>query len=53
MLFLVLFKANQEGIISTPDSNVLVMVVPTNEELMILRDTHRLVNENNKTYKKV
>lgn len=47
------FKANQEGIISTPDSNVLVMVVPTNEELMILRDTHRLVNENNKTYKKV
>ena len=47
------FKANQEGIISTPDSNVLVMVVPTNEELMILRDTHRLVNEKNKIYKKV
>lgn len=47
------FKAKEEGIISTPDSNVLVMVVPTNEELMILRDTHRLVNENNKTYKKV
>lgn len=47
------FKAKEEGIISTPDSNVLVMVVPTNEELMILRDTHRLVNEKNKIYKKV
>lgn len=33
----------EEVIISTPDSTVTVMVVPTNEELMIARDTKRLV----------
>ncbi|AWB44970.1 acetate kinase [Paenibacillus sp. CAA11] len=31
--------------ISTPDSKVEVLVVPTNEELMIARDTHRIVLE--------
>ncbi len=30
--------------ISTPNSKVKVLVVPTNEELMIARDTMRLGN---------
>ncbi|AJG40535.1 acetate kinase [Thermotoga sp. RQ7] len=33
----------KEGIISTPDSRVKVLVVPTNEELMIARDTKEIV----------
>ncbi len=33
-----------ETIISTPDSKVTVMVVPTDEELMIARDTEAIVN---------
>jgi acetate kinase len=37
-----------EGIISTKDSKVTVMIVPTNEELMIARDTKKIVDENNK-----
>ena len=36
-----------EGKISTPDSKVEVFVIPTNEELVIARDTMALV-ENNK-----
>jgi acetate kinase len=32
-----------EGIISTPDSKVTVMVIPTNEELLIARDTIKLI----------
>jgi len=36
------FKENQSGIISTPDSKIKVMVVPTNEEYMILKDTFEL-----------
>ncbi|MMZ70573.1 Acetate kinase [compost metagenome] len=31
--------------ISTPNSKVEVLVVPTNEELVIARDTLRIVNE--------
>jgi acetate kinase len=31
-----------EGFISAPDSKVKVLVVPTNEELMIARDTLEL-----------
>ena len=31
--------------ISTPDSKVKVLLIPTNEELMIAQDTARLVNE--------
>ena len=34
----------KEALISTPDSKVQVWVVPTNEELMIARDTAELVN---------
>lgn len=33
-----------EGIISSPDSKVTVMIVPTNEELLIARDTFKLIN---------
>lgn len=36
-----------EGIISTKDSKVTVMIVPTNEELMIARDTKKIVDGNN------
>lgn len=32
-----------EGLISTPDSSVKVYVIPTNEELMIARDTKAIV----------
>ena len=31
--------------ISTPDSKVKVYVLPTNEELMIARDTYKIVTE--------
>jgi acetate kinase len=35
----------EEKIISTPDSKVKVMVVPTNEELMIARETYALIKK--------
>lgn len=35
-----------EGIISTPDSKVKIMVVPTDEELMIALDTEEIVRQN-------
>ncbi|MCR4398861.1 MAG: acetate kinase [Firmicutes bacterium] len=35
----------KEKIISTPDSRVVVMVIPTNEELAIARDTARIITE--------
>ncbi|UQS82138.1 acetate kinase [Bombilactobacillus folatiphilus] len=38
----------QEARISTPDSKIAVWVVPTNEELMIVRDTYELI-DNKKT----
>jgi acetate kinase len=42
-------KANQlrgeEVLISTPDSKVKVFVIPTNEEVVIARDTVRLINQ--------
>jgi acetate kinase len=46
--------ANRQGsrearFISTPESRVKVLVVPTNEELIIARDTYRLVSERKKT----
>ena len=34
-----------EGLISTPDSTVEVYVIPTNEELMIARDTKEIVEK--------
>lgn len=36
-----------ERVISTPDSKVAVLVVPTNEELMIARETKELVSTKN------
>jgi acetate kinase len=32
----------EEVVISTPDSKITVMIVPTNEELMIARDSYEL-----------
>ncbi len=34
-----------EGEISTKDSSIKVFVIPTNEELMIAKDTYELINE--------
>ncbi|MCR8634909.1 acetate/propionate family kinase [Paenibacillus radicis (ex Xue et al. 2023)] len=36
-------RSDEERIISTGDSRIQVMVIPTNEELVIARDTHRLI----------
>ncbi len=38
-----------ERIISTPDSQVAVLIVPTNEELVIARDTKEIVEKNLKS----
>ncbi len=38
------YKDVQEGIISAKSSKVPVYVVPTNEELMIIKDTYNLIN---------
>ena len=38
------YKDKQEGIISSKSSKVPVWVVPTNEELMIIKDTYNLIN---------
>lgn len=35
---------SEDRVISTEDSAVAVMVIPTNEELMIARDTYRVIN---------
>ncbi len=37
------YKDQNEGIISAEDSSVTVWVVPTNEELMIIKDTYEIV----------
>ena len=39
------YKDNQEGIISSSDSRVAVWVVPTNEELMIIKDTYKVIKK--------
>ena len=36
-------KARGEALISAPESQIKVFVIPTNEELMIFRDTKRLL----------
>lgn len=36
---------SKEAIISTPSSKVKILVVPTNEELVIAEDTMRIINE--------
>jgi acetate kinase len=42
-------SSNAKGsrIVSTPDSRIEVVVLPTNEELQIARETNHLVNELN------
>lgn len=47
------YKEKQEGIISTEDSKFKVMVIPTNEEYIILKDTCELIKSQTKGYKKV
>ena len=37
------FKDKTEGVISSKDSSIPVYVVPTNEELMIIKDTYELI----------
>ncbi len=37
------YKDETEGIISSDDSSVVVWVLPTNEEIMIIKDTYNLV----------
>lgn len=37
------YKQQHEGIITSPDSSIPVYVLPTNEELMIAKDTYKLV----------
>ena len=39
------FKDVQEGIISSKTSKVPVYVIPTNEELMIIKDTYEIINK--------
>lgn len=39
------FKKYQSGVISTKDSKIKVIVLPTNEEYMILKDTIRLTKK--------
>ena len=39
------FKDIHEGVISTKKSKVPVWVLPTNEELMIIKDTYEIVNK--------
>ena len=39
------YKDKHEGIISSKDSTVSVWVVPTNEELMIIKDTYKLIEK--------
>ncbi|MBQ1478200.1 MAG: acetate kinase, partial [Erysipelotrichaceae bacterium] len=38
-------RCHSEAEISLPESKVKVFVVPTNEELAIIRDTYRILNK--------
>ena len=39
------YRGKQEGIISAKKSKVPIWVIPTNEELMIIKDTYKIVTE--------
>lgn len=39
------FKEIHEGLITTKKSKIPVYVIPTNEEIMIIRDTYKIVNQ--------
>ena len=48
------FKQYQSGVITTNDSKIPVVVIPTNEEIMILRDTYKIAKlKKEKVYQKV
>ena len=48
------FKKYQSGVITTNDSKIPVVVIPTNEEIMILRDTYRIAKlKKEKVYQKI
>jgi hypothetical protein len=48
------YKSNQSGFISKPESKTKVIVLPTNEEYMILKDTYNLSKQlKEKKYQKV
>jgi acetate kinase len=48
------YKSNQSGFISKPESKTKVIVLPTNEEYMILKDTYNLSKQlKEKNYQKV
>jgi len=34
-----------EKIVSTPDSKVTVVIIPTNEEIMIAKETYTLIKD--------
>ena len=38
-------KRGEARVVSTPDSKVKVCVIPTNEELMIARETYAVINQ--------
>lgn len=39
------YKDKHEGVISSEDSKVKVYVIPTDEEIMIIKDTYELINK--------
>ena len=39
------FKDIHEGLITTKKSKIPVYVIPTNEEIMIIRDTYKIINQ--------
>ena len=39
------FRSEREGIITKEDSSIPVYVIPTDEELMIIRDTYETVSK--------
>lgn len=47
------YKSNQKGIISTNDSSIKVIVEPTDEEYMILKDTYQIIEDTNKYKRKL
>jgi acetate kinase len=42
-------NGNQLTLVSTPDSRIKVLVIPTNEEWMIAQDTFQIINDNAKS----
>lgn len=40
------YKEKHEGLISASDSRIPIYVIPTNEELMIAKDTFEIINKN-------